>query len=189
MGDSQVIRYAIDGMNVVSAIEGPWDEFARENDAPECRRDYVLGRTLFDFVRAADVVDIYTRLFAVVRRDRRPIEFAFRCDGPRFRREMRMYLSPLEGDGLELRTELVESTERDSQALMDRGTPRTEALVRMCSYCNRFYVPEHGWREVEDAVETLDLFGADRMPLITHGLCERCLVEQEALLENRGESA
>jgi hypothetical protein len=178
------LTYVADESDVIVSIDGPWDEFARSNDSPECCSEFVLGRSVFEFIDSVEVIGIYRQLFSAARRTGRSVRFPFRCDAPRFRREMHMTLSPSPGDCIELRTRLIASSERPAQTLFDRSVLGEGDPIRVCSYCNRFSVPGQGWVEVEAAVESLQLFNVDRVPQISHGICDGCLIQQEALIED-----
>ena len=181
--------YVVDREGRITAVGGGWDVFARTNEAPEIRGQHVVGHLWSDYVDSQEVRDLYDRIFDVVRGRQRPIEFGFRCDGPASRRKMRMHLSPMPHGAIELRTRTLSEIERASQALPARSVPRTDELLLMCSYCNRIRVPGVGWCEVERAIATIDLFTAERMPGLGHGICDPCLLQLRALIDGAERSS
>jgi hypothetical protein len=73
-----------------------------------------------------------------------------------------------------LETRLISIEERRSQEVLQRDTPRSDALVRSCSWCGRV---EHRdtWLEIDDAVAAHDLFARHPLPQLTHGICPNCI--------------
>ncbi len=177
------LRYEIDANNLIRRIDGPWDDFAASNDAEELYRGSVLGHRLFDFIQSEEVAELYSRLFDAIRRTGRSAAFQFRCDGPGVRRQLCMYLTRLKDGVIEIRTKTLTSDQREPLALMDRTAPRTDEMLRMCSYCNRIHLADRGWEEIENAINTLGLFERTALPSITHGICDECLTAQKELLD------
>lgn len=108
-------------------------------------------------------------------RDRRgAVELPFRCDAPGLRREMniRIAAGPT-GRAVMFRTSLRSQEARQPQRLLDPEAERDEETLEMCGWCDRFRV-EGEWVEVEVAAERLELFRRERMPTISHSLCDEC---------------
>lgn len=59
-----------------------------------------------------------------------------------------------------------------TQELFDSDVPRSEEMLRVCSWCNRV---EQDGQWVEDAVRESRIFERSRPPMMTHGICEICV--------------
>lgn len=165
------LTYRIDSAGHIVSIEGPWDAFAEENDAPALAARVVLGRPLFDFIAGVDVRHIYDLLIRRVRSGR-TIEVPFRCDAPAARRWLRLSMAPA-GDLIEFRSSTLDVRSRPPQALLASARRRSAELLLICSWCKQVELRE-GWREIEEAVQTLALLDGAAMPGLTHGLCPAC---------------
>lgn len=149
-----------------------WDAFAVENSAPELVAARVVGRSLWEFVTDATTRNLYARMIAGAHGGK-TFRFPLRCDAPRLRRRLEMSLAP--DDGLvRFETRLVSIEERPAQDVLERNTPRSDVLVRSCSWCGRV---EHldAWLEIDDAVVAYDLFARHPLPRLTHGICPNCI--------------
>jgi hypothetical protein len=45
----------------------------------------------------------------------------------------------------------------------------------MCSWCKKIDAGNNTWLEIEDAIKVLNLFTEERMPQISHAICDACL--------------
>jgi hypothetical protein len=59
------------------------------------------------------------------------------------------------------------------QPLLDPEVPRSEEMVEMCGWCDRFEV-DGEWVEVEEAAKRLQLFNRPTLPALSHGICPDC---------------
>jgi hypothetical protein len=110
-----------------------------------------------------------------IRSELREVELPFRCDGPDVRREMTIRISANPSGRLVLFTANLrdELPRAEPQPLLDLTVPRSEEMVEMCGWCDRFFV-DGEWVEIEVAVERLQLFARTELPAITHGICPAC---------------
>ena len=178
----QRYTFAIDADDLIRTVSDSWVAFARQNGECGLETSDVIGRPLWEFVGGAETRQIYHALFAAVRRGRLPRSVPFRCDGPDCRRFMRLTVSPLADDALELVSELLREEPRAPVAMLGSEVERSAELLSMCSWCKRVRLPA-GWVEVEIAVETLGLFGDAPMPRISHGMCGECRRAMSSLVE------
>ncbi len=78
-------------------------------------------------------------------------------------------------DEVEFRSHLVAVEPRDSVTVLELDRPRSEALLTLCSWCNRGLIGDR-WAEIEEVVANLRLFEA-KVPQITHGMCPQCVAQ------------
>jgi hypothetical protein len=103
------------------------------------------------------------------------VELPFRCDGPEVRREMKIRIVARPGGRVVLFSARMRSEEaRDlPQLLLDPETPRSDEVLEMCGWCDRFEV-DGEWVEVEEAARRLELFNRSELPALSHGICPTC---------------
>src|SRR5262245_41935895 len=172
MDGAAPLVYWIDRRDVITEVGGAWLAFALANGAPELDSASVVGRRLWDFVGDPTTGQLYRGILARARAGR-AARFPFRCDAPASRRLLEMAVTA-EGDGgVRFETRTLEEASRPPEALWERGAERSGDLLRVCGWCKR--VDAGGWAEVEEAVARLRLFERDRLPALTHGICETCL--------------
>jgi hypothetical protein len=175
--------YELDADDRLVAVGGEWDAFAQENGAPGAVRAQVTGRSFFAFVAGMETAHLLRRILQAVRAGTRTIEVPFRCDGPGVQRFMNFRGEPLRGGGVRVTTRLLRELPLD--AAPPAGAPDPDAMIAMCSWCNRIRVHEGAWLEVAEAAAHLGLFLAPAPPAITHGLCGACLEAMEPLLDDQ----
>ena len=149
-----------------------WDAFALPNDAPELASGAVLGQPIMSYVVGIEARHLTRALIDRALAAGR-VKVPFRCDSPGERRTMRMTVQAT-GDGVEFGTR-IEATERRPSHLLGRDEDRADDLVAVCAWCKRMRVGT-AWLELEAAAEALPLFEDARMPTVTHGICERCVI-------------
>lgn len=167
------IVYRVDAGGVIRDVGGPWDEWLQANDPAHIERSSmqsVIGKSVFSFIEGEAVRHIYAILHERVLKTGRPIEFAYRCDGPRVRREMRMRLAA-ESSAILYVSSIEKETVR--QRALPEPTPGAPTMIAVCSFCKnyRFPVASRAWKDIDA------LFLEPELPAgfaITHGLCESC---------------
>src|SRR5436190_2709907 len=87
MTGGRVIAFDVDAAGVLVGIEGPWDQFAARNGAPELTRESVLFRPLLSFVDGAEMRQLTSMLLTRVRSGAE-VSLGFRCDAPAERRHL-----------------------------------------------------------------------------------------------------
>ena len=182
MGHDAGIWYRINGKDEIIEVGGNWDLFSENNGGQGLEAETLRGHVLWKFVTGTTTRDLYKRLLTRVRSGQL-VRFKLRCDGPTHRRLLEMTIRADGDQSVEFATRDLEVTERESIAmLVDSGT-RSTAMLVVCAWCNRVQVRPQVWMEVELAIEQLDLFEADGLPQVTHGICDDCLESMTELVE------
>lgn len=134
-----------------------------------------LGRSLWDYVSGGEMKKLQRLLVRRIRDEVGDIELPFRCDAPSMRREMEIRIVARPGGRVVLfSSRLRAEEERDlPQRLLDPATPRSDEMLEMCGWCDRFEVAGE-WVEVEEAARRLGLFNRPRLPALSHGICPDC---------------
>lgn len=172
------IRYWIDHADAIVDIDAGWEDFARQNDAPELEPRRVIGRNLLGFVHG-DVTRMFVRtLMQSARLQRKPIVRAYRCDSPQARRYMEMRLS-LETSGLLCWEHRLIRSEPLARPLRFRvatpGSSAKSAVVR-CSMCNRLKT-DGVWQEADCRSMAVD---TGEITQVIYGVCPDCLARPAA---------
>ncbi len=157
-------------------------EFALANGAPELLPPGVLGRSVLLSIADLTTKQIYRLLFGRVAEAGRRIGFGIRCDSPTLKRFLRLEIE-LCSAGFALTSTILKVVRRPPQHLLVVGRQADDEFVRICSWCKRVDVGGD-WLEVEVATERLELFNRERLPQLTHGVCERCYEEINRLIED-----
>jgi hypothetical protein len=167
------LSYAIDEQDRLVRVDEAYYRFAEENGWKEAGSS--LGRSLWDYVAGEDLRKVQRLLLRRVRDDVGSVELPFRCDGPEVRREMDIRIAAGRGGRAVLfSARLREEEEREEpMPLLDSEARRSEEVLVMCGWCDRFEV-EGQWVEVEEAARRLDLFDRPEMPALSHGICPEC---------------
>ncbi len=183
MTAAPALEYVVRRDHTVEAVDGPWEEFASANGAPELSRDRVVGRPLDEFVQAGRSMDVYATLIRRVLDQGVPLRFAYRCDSPDRRRFMEMSMEPVDGGLVRFRSCTVREEERPAVLLLQREAPRSGGdLLTTCGWCGRFRDAGGGWVEPETLAATSDLMSRYRFPRLSHGICPACSARMEGAL-------
>lgn len=175
--------YDLDAALRVVAVSDSWDEFARGNAAPELVGERVLRRPLTSFISDLTTAHLYEQLFDRVRRTGRSLAVPIRCDTPALRQHVELHIQPTAGSGFRVYSFLLRTEARAPQPLLDATRAASPDRIDLCSWCKRA-LANGVWREVEDAVSVLRLFEAERLPMISHGICPPCRDGVEALIRS-----
>jgi hypothetical protein len=169
----EALSYAIDDQDRLIRLDEGFYRFAEENGWDEAGAS--LGRSLWDFVAGADVQKLQRLLVRRIREGVRDVKLPFRCDGPEVSREMDIRIVADSSGRVVLFSARLRSEEERAQPqpLLDPDSPRSEELLPMCAWCDRFEV-EGEWVEVEEAAKRLELFRRSELPTLDHGICPRC---------------
>jgi len=168
------IVYRVDEDDRLIHLNANWYQFAEANQAKELTNPAILNCSIWDFIVDSETRAIYEMLFAKVRISKEVVDFPFRCDTPTLRRFMRMELQPQPNDAILFTSRVTQVETRPCAYWLDMSLVRSETFVTICSWCKRVELPYGYWCEVEDAVETLGLFGTTHSPRLTHGMCPEC---------------
>ncbi|RIK98928.1 MAG: hypothetical protein DCC71_20720 [Proteobacteria bacterium] len=172
-GPLDAVVWSIDRHDVITAVGGAWDEFARVNDAPWLSAHSAVGRSLFGFIDGEPTRRAYQRIFASARASGRTLRIPFRCDSPVVRRWMELAIVPFDDATVQFRTALLRSEKRDAVRLLDALESRSSLDASMCSFCLNVRTIA-GWVDAEEASRRLQLDVAPRQPQIRHVICPDC---------------
>ena len=99
------LAYRVDANARITFVNDCWDDFARDNGAPELTGAAVIGRLMSEFISGAETWHLYGLLTRHAQRVSRPFSLRFRCDAPHAQRFMPELLEKI-GNG-ELRPETI----------------------------------------------------------------------------------
>ncbi|MFN2377511.1 MAG: hypothetical protein ABR538_13310 [Candidatus Binatia bacterium] len=182
MSPDRIVRYRINSDDELLEVDEGWRHFALANDAAHLLHDNVLGRVLWDFLSDDTTRQLYQQIVKKVRKGA-STTFTLRCDGPTCRRHLGMTIRADESGNVEFETTVLRSEDRETVALLDPGAKRSDAMLRVCAWCNRIDTGAGQWMEVEDAIRHLRLFELAAMPQLTHGVCGECFRFMESKLD------
>ena len=167
------VLYRIDRADVLTEVDGAWDEFARGNGGI----GQVVGRPLWHFVTGTEVRAVWSQLLRRVREAEGPVAFLYRCDAPGLRRLAQMELLA-DSDGFVAfrSTQIKAAAAATYVGRWEQGTCRDAIVV--CGWCAR--VQLDSWVAPEEAATELGLTGG-RGARLSHGVCETCARELKAL--------
>jgi hypothetical protein len=172
--DTKVYEYVIDANDVVISVNESWAAFGEENHG-EGLGERVIGTWLWQHFSGWEVKQVFRRLLERVREGNRVVRVPFRCDSPELRREMMVEVTPLSDGKLRFSSWIVDERDRPPVTVLEPGrTPDPNRSLRMCAWCKSVDAGGDEWRELEEAVGELEIFGPGPLPKITHGVCPTC---------------
>jgi len=172
--DLTAIVYRIDQDDRLVDVNDNWRKLATANQTRELANPAILYRPIWDFIVDFETRAIYELLFAKVRISKSSVDFPFRCDTPSMRQFMRMEIHPQTHDAIMLISRVTRVEARPIVHWLDVSLARAETWLTICSWCKRVELPYGYWCEVEEAVESLGLFGTSELPKMSHGMCPEC---------------
>jgi len=167
------MQYEIDGNDVITHVDGEWDEFAEDNDARRLDSESIFGTSIWQYFAGEEVQQLYRQVFRQVRRLQLPASIPFRCDSPGKRRFLRLNVDSLPESGLRLTVFTERIEDRSPVALLDSNVSRNSDFIPICGWCKKIRLSDQTWVEVEEAANTLRLFESP-LPNLSHGICEDC---------------
>jgi hypothetical protein len=169
-----MLTYVLDEASCIRAVDGPWNEFAAANGAPDLTVEHVLGRPAVAFVTGLEMRMLTTLLFDRARKS--PVRsLPFRCDSPDERRYLTLTLTAEPPDLLVCSTVLERTEPRPHRALLDPAEPRSRReAVTLCGWCRKALMDDGRWVEVDEAIDVWHLFTRTPLPRLTHGICPPC---------------
>jgi hypothetical protein len=167
------VRYWLDSLDRIAAVDDAWREFAVENGAPELTEENVLGRSVFSFIADESVRHLWALL---LRRARQGVvvKVPIRCDSPDDLRALELVVTMDGPDLLLVTTSVLFAVPRRSVGLLRRSASRPEASVKICSWCKRIEVPGRGWCEVEETAVLFEALTGEALPGLEQGSCLDC---------------
>lgn len=187
---NDVFIYRIDSTDTIVSISDNWCAFANAN-AWECslRPENVVGHKLWDFIQDLETKHLYRELLKRVRGGMTLRPIPFRCDSSSERRYLELLIAALPDQQIEITSTICRTESPSPVRLLDAATARSSDLVKVCSMCKKIKVAPDKWVEIEKALARLRLFEADKMPQLTHGMCDTCFqaaMRELDLLEKPG---
>ena len=164
------VDYVLDGEDRIIELGGQWDAFARANNAENLSGDALIGTLFWDHVSGQSLSDLLGQVFQRARSLKQPIIVPARCDSPDTIRHLKIRVFARDPDRLEVRSCTTSEVPRKQW----RANNRARALLKMCSWCNRFHY-DGRWMEIEEAIEKYDLVNAEVVPKSSHGICPDCV--------------
>jgi len=182
----ETIIYRIDNNNIIDWLSDNWQICSEENyGGNTCMPINVIGSPLFDFIHDIETLDLYKIILGRVRDRMRPSTFEFRCDSPEKRRFLDLSIIPLKHKAVEFCSQVVRTELRESVVLLKNDIERSDEFIRICSMCKKIAISDTEWTEIESAIIKLKLFEKERMPQLTHSLCQSCFNEAMARLDEQ----
>jgi len=130
--------YTLDKNNTLIDIDGPWDQFAEQNNGENARAEQVLGRSIWEFIEGFETLCYLNAIFSAVRKKQRPFHSLYRCDSPEEKRIFEMQVLPLHGTQITVIHRLQETRLfKDIDNVADLSKLKSE---KRCSICARFEV-------------------------------------------------
>lgn len=177
-----VIAYGVDAADRFVSVNDAWSEAARTDGQPDLLPPGILGHSLWEAIGDPAARQLYSALLARVRAGAGPVSLVFRCDTPAQRRLLRLRIAGATSGGVLFEARFLAVQDRPPVALLDRTSPRSGQLLRICAWCKRVPLPDGQWVEAEEAMNRLDLFDAPALPQLTHGICPGCSAALDAAL-------
>lgn len=165
------VIYRVDAAGRLTFVNDDWDTFAALNGARGLSSGLVLGRSVVKFIAGVETQIIYERILARALTGV-SLLLPYRCDSPTERRRMTLMVAQHPTGEIEFRSRALQIEAREPVSALDPQQPRGDALLTLCSWCNRGRAGDH-WAEIEEVIGSLGLFDTD-VPRLTHGMCPEC---------------
>ncbi len=167
-------RYRVNAADELEWVDRLWIAFAEENGAAELTPSSVLGHCLWDFLADEETRNCYRDIHKRVRASGKSVVLPFRCDSPSLQRFMRMTIRAAKDGALMYESQLLRVEPQRSLNALDATTPRSHAVLTMCSCCKRALVEPAGWLEMEDVSARLKLAETPKVPELRYTTCPDC---------------
>ncbi len=167
------MRYWVDSLDRIAAVDADWRAFAVENGAEELTEESVVGRSIFSFIAGESVRHLWALL---LRRARQGVvvQVPIRCDSPDDFRALELVVTMDGPELLLVTTSMLFVVPRPSVRLLRKTAPRSGSSVRTCSWCKRIEVPGRGWCEAEEAAVLLEVLTGATPPDLEQASCLDC---------------
>jgi hypothetical protein len=165
--------YSLDAHDRIISVGGQWAAFAAANDGPSATD--VVGTPLWDSFTGTSIIELWRHLVARARGGA-DVDVRIRCDSSDLRRVVALTVRGAAGGGIDFTAVVEEESARPPIPLFDADAPRSSELLRTCAWCHALGTPA-GWVTLEDGVRELGLLDGRPLPLLTHGICDRCFAE------------
>ncbi len=164
--------YSIDAQNRITAVSGPWDEFAAHNSkdshTQRVHSALILGKPFQEFIQDDATRMLMNSIVGAVRVLGKNRQVDYRCDSSSEKRYMRMSVT-IEGDNaIKLCHELLRS-EPLSPPFVTHTVSNQQAHYQRCSQCNRIELNEV-WLEPDSKL----LRSIPQPCPVYHSICPLC---------------
>ena len=165
--------YVLDGKDVIVDVNDAWNNFAKDNDAPELVSEHVVGSSLVDYV-TGDITKMFVQtVLQNVRTIGDPIHRPYRCDSPSLKRYMEMSIEP-DGRHLQLTHRVLKMENTACTVHFNTPpTPDTPQTTSRCSSCGRVEAQKAVWVEADDLC-TPDHGANDVTVTVQYTICPVC---------------
>lgn len=140
----------------------------------------LLNRDFFRFLSLPELRILFKAIFKEVINKNKVFETFYRCDSLYSKRKYKLRIYHEDHEIVMEHFLVEEKPLSKSVNFMTKG----DLYLKMCSWCNKFYVNSIGYVELEDAIKLLRLMEHDILPKITHGICQNCLTKLVEEVEN-----
>lgn len=165
----ETIVYELDIHNNIVAINGFWQSFAIENNAPELTENQVIGKPLMEFISGNITKEFWQSLIDKARSVNEALLIDYRCDSPDLRRFMQIKLYRGENERLHFESALLRTEARPVSIHFKRAHQRGANTKVRCSFCNHI-LHKNGWVEAEALVT-----GSQNVTMdVIYGICPVC---------------
>ena len=166
---TQVTVHRVDATDRICYIDDGFRQAAGEAGVPQLAED-VVGTWLFSAFAGYEAKLWYMVLLDHVRRWG-AASVPFRCDTPVLKRWMTMKMTSMPQGGIEFTSQLMQEEGRAKVDFLSWQGKRSLSMVVMCGWCKRIR-SVIGWLEIEEAVNTLQVFKEAVPPSIEYGICD-----------------
>jgi hypothetical protein len=177
--------YRIDENDNIIYVSDNWNTFIDENFGDDsCKTPHIIGRSFWDFITDSETSHLYEIMVIKVREAGRSLTVPIRCDAPDLKRYIEITVSLLENNIVEFNSTITKTESREPLDILDKSIPRSDELIKICSYCKKINVNDSCWLHTEHAIEKLKLFEKKQLPKLTHGVCPTCYDEMMKTLSS-----
>ena len=164
--------YKLDPEKRIISVDGPWDQFARENGGRNTSFSDIQGKSIFDFITGDITRMWFEALTQLVTLRKEPIEKPYRCDSPDLKRYMSMRIIPERSDVLRFEHDLISEEKRPVCVDIRYSYEMPCGINKIrCSICGRVKTGDlwvepdfnHVWKRI-----TLT---------VTYSVCESCSID------------
>ena len=166
------VIFCLDAELRLTYCNAAWDQFARDNGAPELCRPALIGRLVLDFIAEPDR-EYYARVYRRVLAQTQPREQLYECSSPQLYRQYLLRVLPLAKQAglLVINSLQVEHAHgRVPCSPTEERYRNGQGLILMCSSCRRTRCDSPGeeiWEWVPHFVESMP-------PGVSYDICPSC---------------
>ena len=162
------IVYRLDQENQIISVDGPWDDFALDNEGSNAIACQVEGRPIWHFITGDTTRMWFEVMLKSARLRQTTLELCYRCDSPELKRFMRMRIVPGENDILSIEHEQIGEERRASPVTIRyAGNKPVGSFNTRCSMCGRLKQGPD-WLEPEQQKHPSDTVN------VIYTVCESC---------------